>query len=376
MDITFHYPPDLMSLLIEVIPALCKAKKDVLLFFQRAGVGTQFTGDLSRQLEVSPDEVKKHQMVRTVLTRLNEKGEATLRERRELLRRVVEFEDFSRCWHNDRDKAKALVADIRKLVNVKDAVTRMQQEREAERKKHSEQVEAEAKLKRQREQEVEAIKSTQWQPRTSQQSCPLHRDDCPLHRPSKAPPVSAAPKTSAETGPDGVEDLEQILRLLAVGGGPAGSAGKRFLDLTRKATKGCQGIDVRQVIVTDPYLRTSFDESGDDGDGFEWFGRFLRDGLGLAPEQSFELFLHPGMGDAFDLLRSRIAAVFSKASIKPFAVQGGRIHDRFYLVRGKDGVLRGVFGPSMNGLSGRGVFLMGDLERAALGQLDKIIQCP
>jgi hypothetical protein len=375
MDITFHYPPDLMSLLIEVIPALCRAKKDVLLFFQRAGVGTQFTGDLSRQLKESPDEVNKHQMVRTVLTRLNEKGEATLRERRELLRRVVKFEDFSWCWDDDRHKAKALVADIRKLVNVKDAFTRMQQEREAERKKHSEQVEAEAKLKRQREQEVEAIKSTQWQPRTSPQSCPLHRDDCPLHRPSKAPPVSAAPKTSAETGPDGVEDLEQIFRLLAVGGGPAGSAGKRFLDLTRKATKGCQGIDVRQVIVTDPYLHTSFDESGGDGDGFEWFGQFLRDGLGLTPEQSFELFLHPGMGDAFDPLRRRIAAVFLKASIKPFAVQGGRIHDRFYLVRGKDGVLRGVFGPSMNGLSGRGVFLMGDLEREALGQLDKIIQC-
>ncbi|WP_309890390.1 hypothetical protein [Archangium sp.] len=75
--------------------------------------------------------------------------------------------------------------------------------------------------------------------------------------------------------------------------------------------------------MTDPYLRTSFDESGDNGDGFEWFGRFLRDGLGLAREQSFDLFLHPGMGDAFDLLRSRIAAIFSKASIKPFAVQGG-----------------------------------------------------
>lgn len=159
MDITFHYPPDLMGLLIEVIPALCKAKKDVLLFFQGAGVGTQFTGDLSRQLKVSPDEVKKHQMVRTVLTRLNEKGEATLRERRELLRRVVEFEDFSMCWDNDRHKAKALVADIRQLVNVKDSFTRMQQEREAERKKHSEKVEAEAKLKRQREQEMEEIKS-------------------------------------------------------------------------------------------------------------------------------------------------------------------------------------------------------------------------
>lgn len=343
MDITFRFPPDLMSLLGEAIPVLCKYKRDVLLFFQGAGVGAQVTEDLAQKLATSKDEVRKHDMVRTVLTRLNARGESTLRERREVLRRVIEFEDFSVCWKDDRNKAKALVADIRKLVS---------------------------------EQEVEAIKSTQWQPRTSPQSCPLHRDDCPLHRPSEEPPVPAAPKTSEETGPDGVEDLEQLFRLLAVGGGPAGSAGKRFLDLTRKATKGCQGIDVRQVIVTDPYLRTSFDENGDDGDGFEWFSRFLGDGLGIAPEQSFELFLNPGMGGvAFDLLRSRITAVFSKASIKRFVVHEGRIHDRFYLVRGKDAVLRGVFGPSMNGLSGRGVFLMGDLDREALGQLDKIIQC-
>jgi predicted RecB family endonuclease len=160
MDITFHFPPDLMNLLIEAIPALCKSKRDVLVFFQGAGVGTQFIGDLAQKVATSRDDVRKHDMVRTVLVRINARGESTLRERREVLRRVIEFEDFSVCWENDRNKAKALVADIRRLVNMKDTFTRIQQEQDALRKKqHSDKYEQEAKLKRQREQDLEEIQS-------------------------------------------------------------------------------------------------------------------------------------------------------------------------------------------------------------------------
>lgn len=110
MDETFHYPPDLMGLLIDAIPCLCKAKKDVLIFFRGAGVGAAFTQDLEERLRTDRDSLGKHEMVRTVLARLNERGEPTLRQRREVLKRVVEFEDFSACWPNDQLKAKALVA--------------------------------------------------------------------------------------------------------------------------------------------------------------------------------------------------------------------------------------------------------------------------
>ena len=37
-DITFHYPPELFSLLVDTIPLLNRSKKDVLLFFRGAGV--------------------------------------------------------------------------------------------------------------------------------------------------------------------------------------------------------------------------------------------------------------------------------------------------------------------------------------------------
>src|SRR5256885_124049 len=73
-------------------------------------------------------------MGRTVLERLNAKGEAALRERREVLRRVVDFANFDSCWPDDQLKAKGLVASIREVVNQKDAFTRMNNAREEERR--------------------------------------------------------------------------------------------------------------------------------------------------------------------------------------------------------------------------------------------------
>lgn len=144
MDIVFHYPPELLNLLIEAIPRMCRSKKSVLLFFRGAGVSHAQLADLQEQVAKDPDSVRKNQIVETVLTRINEKGESGLAERREVLKRVVEFEDFSTCWPEDQLKAKGLVSEIRRVVNVKDSFTRMQQEKDEERKKR--QVELEAKM--------------------------------------------------------------------------------------------------------------------------------------------------------------------------------------------------------------------------------------
>lgn len=39
-DITFHYPPELCNLLVDVVPLLNRSKPDVLMFFRGAGVLT------------------------------------------------------------------------------------------------------------------------------------------------------------------------------------------------------------------------------------------------------------------------------------------------------------------------------------------------
>lgn len=72
-------------------------------------------------------------IVRTVLDRLNAKGKPSLLERREILKRVTEFEDFSTCWASDQLKAKGLVAEVSRVIGVKDSFTRMKQAQENER---------------------------------------------------------------------------------------------------------------------------------------------------------------------------------------------------------------------------------------------------
>ena len=153
MDIIFHYPPELLSLLIETLPRLCKTKKDLLVFFQGAGVDRSFLSSYETLLRTNRDAFKKPIVARELLTKLNEMGERSLRERREILKRVTEFQDFSVCWESDQAVARGLVAQVRELVNVKDSFTRMSIEREQERKQRlaDERRKAEALLKRQQE---------------------------------------------------------------------------------------------------------------------------------------------------------------------------------------------------------------------------------
>ncbi len=142
MDIVYHYPPELLNLLVDTIPLLSRAKKDVVLFFRGAGIDTAILSDLSKRVRDDPQGINKYEIARAVLTRLNEKGERALGERREVLRRVLEFEDFSTCWPQDQLKAKGLVAEIRRVVDVKDSFTRMRQEKDKEASERKEKLQA------------------------------------------------------------------------------------------------------------------------------------------------------------------------------------------------------------------------------------------
>ena len=131
---TFQYPPELFNLLVDTIPVLNRSKRDVLLFFSGAGVGENLLTDLHERLRRDAQGINKFEIARTVLERLNTRGDAVLRERREVVRRVVEFTNYDACWPNDQLKAKGLVASIRDIVNQKDSFTRMNQAREEERR--------------------------------------------------------------------------------------------------------------------------------------------------------------------------------------------------------------------------------------------------
>jgi restriction system protein len=156
-DEAFHYPADLMSLLMAAVPLLCRSKDDVLLFFRGAGVPEEVLQDLRAQLRADRAGVSKRALAGAVLTRLNEGGDRHLAVRREVIRRVVEFEDFSACWPDDQLRAKGFVAEIRAAVNRHDSFTRMRQEREAERAARLAIQRAEAAAEREHERQLREI---------------------------------------------------------------------------------------------------------------------------------------------------------------------------------------------------------------------------
>ena len=146
MSNAYHYPPELLALLVDVIPLLCRSKHDVLVFFRGAGVPSGDIASLASRFQADPASVNKFQITREILEAINKRGDSGLAARREVIKRVVEFDDFSTCWPGDQLKARGLVSQIRDVVNVKDSFTRMKQERDKER---------EAEQRRRREQQAE-----------------------------------------------------------------------------------------------------------------------------------------------------------------------------------------------------------------------------
>jgi hypothetical protein len=70
---------------------------------------------------------------------------------------VTQFEDFSACWPNDQLKAKGCVAEVRRIVNVKDSFTRMHQEREAEHRRYVAQRETEIAAVQERRERLDGV---------------------------------------------------------------------------------------------------------------------------------------------------------------------------------------------------------------------------
>lgn len=132
-ELSFHYPADLFNLLVEAIPLLNKAKKDMFIFFRGAGVPDHLMQPSVSQWNRDKDSIGKKDIARQILTAINEQGDTYLRQRREVLKRVTQFDDFSACWDKDQLPAQGMVAKIQKMVSIKDTVTRLQNEVENER---------------------------------------------------------------------------------------------------------------------------------------------------------------------------------------------------------------------------------------------------
>ena len=125
MEQVYHYAPDLLNLLTDAISHLVKSKRDVVKFFQGAGVSHTLLDPWSDKITKDRDSVYKNEIASDVLCKLNDLGDMAIRERREILKRVTQWEDFSTAYPDKRLAAQGLVASIQKIVNAKDSFTRM-----------------------------------------------------------------------------------------------------------------------------------------------------------------------------------------------------------------------------------------------------------
>ena len=155
----FHFPPDLMNLLVDTIPRLNKSKKDLIGFFLNCGVEQKYLQKYVDLVERDRDALNKYEMTRDILISLNQAGESMLGVRRRLLQRVVCFDSFDVCWEADRIQAKANVAEIAKIVKMKDTVTRFENIAENKRSENMSQYQKKIDLISKKKNEFERIKN-------------------------------------------------------------------------------------------------------------------------------------------------------------------------------------------------------------------------
>lgn len=160
MDERYHYPPDIFNLLVDTIPVLCKSKKDVLAFLRGAGANQEDLAAMDALVKSNREAVSKNDIVRDVLEKLNRRHtDSGLSARREIIKRVVGFEQFSMCWPNDVHKAKANVGDLARMVNAKDAFTRMNQQREAMEADNNSKRQADRQMIAEKRREIESVQN-------------------------------------------------------------------------------------------------------------------------------------------------------------------------------------------------------------------------
>lgn len=120
---------------------------------------------------------------------------------------------------------------------------------------------------------------------------------------------------------------------------------------------------VRTVTLTDPYIFSPTGEHGESG-GYDNLLAYLK-ALGLDKESAFRLRLNPSpkrsSEKSVEILERTVTTAYPKSNVERF--RGGLdFHDRLFLVHHTDNELRGIFGPSLNGLGGESIFVMGPID--------------
>jgi len=180
--------------------------------------------------------------------------------------------------------------------------------------------------------------------------------DCPANQcPLK---VSGSATFGSESGTSSDPLLARLMTMPSMG--PARST-KSFMNLVSQVHKG--QAPPTQIFVTDRYIAVGAEEGAPPPTAE--FKQYLTT-LGVTKSSPLTVTLWNTRFDGnISGWQTQVKAAFPHTSF--VRRRDTRFHDRFYLATPSSSTdLRGVFGPSLNGLRGAPVFVMGELESSAL----------
>ena len=107
---SYHFRPDVFTAVVDAIALIRNSKRDVVTFFRSAGLEHPQLHEYEQQIKVDRDTLRKTEMAHTLLRIANEiPTDAGLKIRREILKAVVDFNNFEAVFPDKALAAKDAV---------------------------------------------------------------------------------------------------------------------------------------------------------------------------------------------------------------------------------------------------------------------------
>jgi hypothetical protein len=181
------------------------------------------------------------------------------------------------------------------------------------------------------------------------------------------------PPNSVSSGSASAASEDIVLEFMSVAGGSKDKV-NAFLSAARIVHRD-NGF-TKDLLVTDPYIYADRGEDDTPG-GTANFLKYL-DVLNVPANGTLTIFQPPyAKGNKAGSAPVWRKSVEQHGNTRGYRIEfkhfrtktGTRFHDRFYLARHGNGLVSGLFGPSMSGLNDKSFVLIGELETMSLKQL-------
>jgi hypothetical protein len=149
-----------MTLMVDTMPLLVRSKRDLIAFFEGAGVNERHLASLRSQVMRDRSSIGLYEIAKRILYAVNgQNDDEGLQARRELVKRVTEFTAFDKCYPDKAMAARGGVAAIKSFVHARDTTIRIEEAYRREREQNIARAEDEARAVREKRSKRDAIRA-------------------------------------------------------------------------------------------------------------------------------------------------------------------------------------------------------------------------